>query len=117
MSFRQIFSPTLRVAAVIAPMLACAPAHALGSCEVGDLCTIQTALFGCKDASLIKQWIDTYVDQDRQAADNFIAKQVDAGQCAQFKAGDKLRIVRYLGMRRLMVSRPGQTERFILLLK
>ncbi len=113
MSFRK----ALFVATFVAPVLASPPAQALGSCEVGDLCTIQTSLFGCKDKSLIKRWIDTYVDENREAADDFIAKQVTAGQCAQFKAGDKLRIVRYLGMRRVEVERPGESERFIVLLK
>lgn len=113
MSFRKALS----VATVLLPVLASPPAQALGSCDVGDLCTIQTSLFGCKDKSLIKRWIDTYVDESKEAANDFIAKQVAAGQCAQFKEGDKLRIVRYLGMRRLEVERPGESERFILLLK
>jgi hypothetical protein len=94
-----------------------APALATEGCRIGDICVMQSPLFGCKDASLIKRWIDLYVDQDRETAEKFIDDQVAAGQCARFRTGDKLRLVRYLGLRRLVVSRPGESQTFIMLLK
>jgi hypothetical protein len=109
---RTVFATGLLVSIIASP-----EARALGSCDVGDLCTIQTALFGCKDSALIKRWIDTYVEENKEAAEAYISEQVKAGQCAEFKAGDKLRITRYIGMRRIEVQRPGETERFIMLLK
>jgi hypothetical protein len=97
--------------------LATSPALAEDPCRIGDVCVIQSPLFGCKDGALIKRWIELYVEIDRAAAESFIADQTAKGECAQFKAGDKLRLLRYLGMRRLEVQRPGDTERFIMLLK
>jgi hypothetical protein len=88
-----------------------------GVCESGEICILQSEAFGCKDASLIKRWVDLYVEESRESADRFIAAQVEAGQCAVFKPGARLRILRYVGMRRLEVQRPGQTQRFIMLLK
>jgi len=105
------------VAAVLFAVWAGQSAWALGSCEVGDLCAIQGAQFGCKDFSLIKRWIDLNVEVSREAAEKFIADQVDAGACARFKEGDRLRILRYIGMRRLEVQRPSETDRYIILLK
>jgi hypothetical protein len=104
-------------AAGLAVLLARSPAWALGSCQVGDLCAIQGAQFGCKDPALIKRWIDLNVEVSRDAAENFIAEQVSAGLCAKFNEGDRLRITRYIGMRRLEVRRPGETDRYIILLK
>jgi hypothetical protein len=63
------------------------------------------------------QALGGYVEENRESADRFIAAQVEAGQCAVFKPGDRLRILRYVGMRRLEVQRAGETERFIMLLK
>jgi hypothetical protein len=114
---RMPFSRTSFAAAVFIPIMMSPPARALGACDVGDLCTIQSALFGCKDASLIKRWIDLNIEISREAAETFIADKVTTGECAQFKEGDKLRITRYIGMRRIEVQRPGETERFIMLLK
>ncbi len=105
------------VAAVLLAAWVGRPAWALGSCEVGDLCAIQGAQFGCKDPGLIKRWIDLNVEASREAAESFIAEQVEAGICARFKEGDRLRIVRYIGMRRLEVQRPNETDRYIILLK
>jgi hypothetical protein len=85
--------------------------------ESGEICILQSEAFGCKDASPIKRWVDLYVEENRESADRFIAAQVEAGQCAVFKPGDRLRILRYVGMRRLEVQRAGETERFIMLLK
>jgi hypothetical protein len=111
------FSREIFAAAVLIPILAGSPARALGSCEVGDLCAIQGPQFGCKDSSLIKRWIDINIETSREAAEAFIAEQEKAGICAQFKAGDHLRILRYIGMRRVEVQRPGETDRYIMLLK
>jgi hypothetical protein len=105
------------IAAILLVFFASPPAWALGSCEVGDLCVIQGAQFGCKDPSLIRRWIDLNVEVSREAAESFIAGQVEAGICAKFKEGDRLRIVRYIGMRRLEVQRPGETDRYFILLK
>ena len=43
---------------------------------------MQSPLFGCKDLSDIKRWIDTYVDQNREAAEKYVDDQVAAGECA-----------------------------------
>jgi hypothetical protein len=95
------------------------PARALATrgCRIGDICVMQSPLFGCKAQSDIKRWIDTYVDQDRDAAEKYIDDQVATGECARFQTGDKLRLVRYLGLRRLEVRRPGESQSFIMLLK
>jgi hypothetical protein len=111
------FSKGFVAAAGLVVVLAAAPARALGACEVGDLCTVQGPQFGCKDLGPIKRWIELNVEVSRDAAENFIAEQVAAGMCAQFNKGDRLRITRYIGMRRVEVQRPGETERYIVLLK
>ena len=103
--------------AALAPLLSAAPAFAFDSCKEGELCTLQSEQFGCKDLSELKRWIDINIEIDRAAGDKYLADQVQAGQCAQFKTGDRLRIVHYMGMRRLEVQRAGQTERFIILLR
>jgi hypothetical protein len=94
-----------------------ARALATKGCRIGDICVMQSPLFGCKDQSDIKRWIDTYVDQDRDAAEKYVDDQVATGECARFQTGDKLRLVRYLGLRRLEVRRPGESQSFIMLLK
>jgi hypothetical protein len=104
-------------AAGLAAILASSPARALGACEVGDLCTVQGPQFGCKDPGPIKRWIELNVEVSREAAENFIAEQVAAGICTKFETGDRLRITRYIGMRRIEVQRPGETDRYIVLLK
>jgi len=106
-----------RLLALVLLMIAATPAAAEDDCKVGDTCVIQSPLFGCKDASLIKRWIDIYIETDKETAERFISDQVAAGQCARFKTGDKLRLLRYLGLRRLAVRRPGESETFIMLLK
>ena len=113
---KEIFAAALLPALLAIPLTS--PAAGMdGACAVGEVCALQSETFGCKDASLIKRWVDIYVDENRDAADRFIAAQAEAGQCAEFKPGARLRILRYLGMRRLEVQRDGETERFIILLK
>lgn len=102
---------------IILTALAGSPARAQSACRIGDVCAIQSPLFGCRDEGQIKRWIDLYVEQDRDAAEKFIADRVAAGECVQFRTGDRLRLLRYLGMRRLEVQRPGDSARFIMLLK
>ena len=94
-----------------------APASAFDSCKEGELCTLQSEQFGCKELGQLKRWVDLNIEIDRAAGDKYLADQVEARQCAQFKIGDRLRIVHYLGMRRLEVQRAGETERFIILLR
>lgn len=100
-------------------VISAAPARALATrgCRIGDVCAMQSPLFGCKDLSDIKHWIDMYVDQNREAAEKYVDDQVAAGECARFQTGDKLLLVRYLGLRRLEVRRPGESQTFIMLLK
>lgn len=105
------------LAALLALAPACQPARALGVCETGAICALQSEQFGCRDLASIKRWVDLYVEQSRETADRFLAAQVEAGQCARFKTGDRLLILRYVGMRRVEVQRAGETQRFILLLK
>ncbi len=108
----------LRILAfLVLTALAPRPAQAQNACNVGDVCAIQGPLFGCRDFGDIKRWIDTYVDQDRETAERYIDAQVAAGECVRFHAGEKLRLVRYLGLRRLEVRRPGESQSFIMLLK
>ncbi len=113
---KGVFGAAL-LAAQLANPFASLAARADGACEVSQICALQSEEFGCKDSSLIKRWVDLYVDENRELADRFIATQVEAGQCAMFKPGARLRILRYVGMRRVEVQRAGETERFIMLLK
>ena len=113
---RMTFSKGMAAAGLVA-VLAGSPARALDSCEVGDLCAVQGPQFGCKDPGPIKRWIELNVEVSREAAENFIAEQVAAGICAKFDKGDRLRITRYIGMRRIEVQRPGESDRYIVLLK
>lgn len=103
--------------AVLIATIANSQARAGGACDIGELCSIQEPQFGCKDYSLIRRWIDINIEISREAADAYIAEQEKAGLCAQFKAGDQLRILRYIGMRRVEVQRPGESVRYIVLLK
>jgi hypothetical protein len=102
---------------VIATTAWAAPGAAEPACKLGDICVIQSPLFGCKEPALIQRWIELYVEQDRETAERFITDQAAAGQCARFAAGDRLVLLRYLGMRRLEARRPGESQSFILLLK
>lgn len=102
---------------VLAAAAWAAPAAAEPACQLGDICVIQSPLFGCKEAALIQRWIDLYVEQDRETAERFITDRAATGQCARFAAGDRLVLLRYLGMRRLEARRPGESQSFILLLK
>ena len=104
-------------AVLLASLLSSPPAEAAGVCESGEICALQSEAFGCKDVSLIKRWVDLYVEANRESADRFIAAQVETGQCAVFKPGARLRILRYVGMRRVEVERAGENEKFIMLLK
>jgi hypothetical protein len=102
---------------VLAAAAWAAPAAAEPACKLGDICVIQSPLFGCKEPALIQRWIELYVEQDRETAERFITDQAAAGQCARFATGDRLVLLRYLGMRRLEARRPGESQSFILLLK
>jgi hypothetical protein len=113
----MFFRKELLFAAALMLFGAGAPGLAFADCRVGDICVLQADLFGCKSLKLIKQWVDIYVDQDRRAAERFIDSEASVGQCARFNKGDRLRIVRYLGLRRLVAHRAGETDNFILLLK
>lgn len=86
-------------------------------CKVGDICTLQGPLFGCKDFADIKRWIDIYVEIDRDAAEKYVDDQIASGECTRFHTGEKLKLLRYLGLRRLEVRRPDDTQSFIMLLK
>lgn len=108
--------PLFAIAIALVPVSQ-ARALATRGCRLGDVCVMQSPLFGCKDQSDIKHWIDTYVDQDREAAEKYIDDRVVAGECARFQTGDKLLLVRYLGLRRLEVRCPGESQSFIMLLK
>lgn len=101
----------------VLPLSAAGSVRADSGCRIGDVCVLQNALFGCKDPSLIKRWIDLYVEQDPDAAEAFVSEETAAGRCARFERGERLILVRYLGIRRLEARRPGDSERFILLLK
>ena len=105
------------VVAVLMATIASSPAHADGACDIGELCAIQDPQFGCKDYSLIRRWIDINIEISREAADAYVVEQEKAGLCARFKAGDQLRILRYIGMRRVEVQRPGESAHYIVLLK
>lgn len=94
-----------------------AAAEMAAGCRIGDICALQGPLFGCKDFSDIKRWIDIYVDVSREAAEHYIDQQVALGQCARFHTGERLRLLRYLGLRRLEVRRPDEFQTFITLLK
>jgi hypothetical protein len=96
---------------------AAAPAFAHADCKVGDVCVLQGPQFGCKEQSLIRRWIDLSIEESREAAESFLSEQAAAGQCARFKTGDELRIIRYLGMRRVEAQRPGDGQSFVILLK
>jgi hypothetical protein len=105
------------LAALLALAPACPPARAMGVCEAGEVCALQSAQFGCRDLASIKRWVDLYVEQSPKTADRYLVAQVETGQCALFKIGDRLRIIRYVGMRRVEVQRAGEADRFILLLR
>lgn len=113
--FRLILALGLACAAA-APPSARAADKTVG-CEMGEVCTLQGPQFGCKDFSDIKHWIDIYVDVDRDAAEKYIDDQVATGECTRFHTGDKLKLLRYLGLRRLEVRRPNDVQTFIILLK
>lgn len=109
--------PLILLSAVASLFAPASLARAEEACRIGDVCTLQDPLFGCRDAELIKNWIDLYVAESREAAERFLSEQAAAGQCARFAAGDRLVPLRYLGMRRLEARRPGESQRYILLLK
>jgi hypothetical protein len=111
------YSSLSRALFVLIAAGAAAPAFAQPDCKVGDICVLQGPQFGCKDASLIKHWIDLSIEENRAAAERFLSERESVGQCARFKTGEQLRIVRYLGMRRLEAQRPGDSQSFIILLK
>jgi hypothetical protein len=97
--------------------LAAPPARAEAGCEAGQLCTLGSEQFGCKELPPLKRWVDLYVETSRVAADRYMDREIESGACARFRKGDQLRILRYVGMRRVEVQREGESQRFILLLK
>jgi hypothetical protein len=103
---------------LIAALLAF-PAHAepKARCAVGDICELTFPLFGCKDGEPLKRWVEIFVDESRERAEDYLTEQTKAGRCMRFEKGDKLRIVRYIGMSRLEASRPDETQRWLMLLK
>lgn len=109
--------PMLLLAALAT--LVAAPAHAEPKvrCAVGDICELTFPLFGCKDGDPLKRWVELYVDHSRDMAEAYLDTEEKSGQCVRFAKGDKLRIVRYIGMSRLEVSRPDETQRWLMLLK
>jgi hypothetical protein len=107
----------LILAALLALAPASLPARAADACETGQICALQSSQIGCKDLPTLKNWVDLYVEQSREIADRYLDGQVESGQCTKFKTGDMLRIIRYVGMRRVEVQRAGSTERYIILLK
>lgn len=110
--------PLLLLAAFPALVLL-APAHAEPKvrCAVGEICELTFPLFACKDGDPLRRWVELYVDDSRAAAEAYLDTQEKAGQCLRFNKGDKLRIVRYIGMSRLEVSRPDENQRWLMLLK
>jgi hypothetical protein len=111
--------PFFRLLVLLAAPPPAAPDRALAEpgCRIGDVCALQSPLFGCRNADLIKRWIELYVDRDRDAAEAFVSEQTAAGQCARFGRGERLILIRYLGMRRLEARRPGEDKSYIILLK
>lgn len=86
-------------------------------CAVGDICELTFPLFGCKDEKPLRRWVEIYVDDSRNAAEAYLTEQENSGQCVRFQKGDKLRILRYIGLSRLEASRPDETQRWLMLLK
>ncbi|MCW2283596.1 hypothetical protein M2323_001368 [Rhodoblastus acidophilus] len=86
-------------------------------CAVGDICELTFPLFACKTGDPLKRWVELYVDESRDVAEAYLDTEEKTGQCVRFAKGDKLRIVRYIGMSRLEVARPDETQRWLMLLK
>jgi hypothetical protein len=109
----------LSIALLCAALIPTAPARSESKprCAVGDICELTFPLFGCKDEKPLRRWVEVYVDEGRDRAETYLTEQVDAGQCVRFEKGDKLRIVRYIGMSRLEAARPDETQRWLMLLK
>ena len=108
----------LNLLAWLAPLAASSPAYALDGCHVGDICVLTFPLFGCRgDTAPLKRWVDLYVDESREAAEAYLDSEEKAGHCARFQVGDRLRILRYIGLSRLEASRPDETDRYTILLK
>jgi hypothetical protein len=109
--------PAALLAIFGAALVAASPAHALDGCHVGEICELTFPLFGCKDATRLKRWVDLYVDDSRDAAEAYLDAEEAAGRCLRFNKGDRLRIVRYIGLSRLEAARPGETQIYTVLLK
>ena len=86
-------------------------------CAVGDICELTFPLFGCKDEKPLRKWVELYVDDGYRQAEAYLNEETDAGHCVRFEKGDKLRILRYIGMSRLEASRPDEDQRWLMLLK
>ncbi|MBB4197871.1 hypothetical protein CCR94_11405 [Rhodoblastus sphagnicola] len=106
-------------AALLCGAIFTAPAHAdpKPRCAVGDICELTFPLFGCKDEVPLRRWVELYVDATPEKAEAYITEQEEAGQCMRFYKGDKLRIVRYIGLSRLEAMQPNGEQRWLMLLK
>jgi hypothetical protein len=100
-------------------LLAPAAAHAAPKprCAVGDICELTFPLFGCKDDKPLRQWVELFVNGSAQKAETYLDQQEDAGNCVRFHKGERLRIVRYIGLSRLEAERPDETQRWLMPLK
>jgi hypothetical protein len=103
--------------ALVAGAPAAAGAEPKPRCAVGDVCELTFPLFGCKDEKPLRKWVETYVDESPQKAEDYLTEQENSGQCMRFFKGDKLRILRYIGLSRLEASRPDNSQRWLMLLK
>lgn len=115
--FARFFAALPCAALLFAPLPPAAAAESGARCKVGDICELTFPLFGCKDGKPLKKWVDIYVDESRDAAEAYLTDEVKAGQCVRFEKGDKLRILRYIGMSRLEAARPDEDQRWLMLLK
>jgi hypothetical protein len=106
-------------AALLCAALAPAPVRAdpKPRCAVGDICELTFPLFGCKDEKPLRKWVETFVDDGQAAAEAYLTDEEKTGVCVRFNKGDKLRIVRYIGMSRLEATRPDEDKRWLMLLK
>jgi len=107
------------VSLVCLPLLAPTPAYAQAKvrCAVGDVCELTFPLFGCKDGEPLKKWVEIFVDESHQKAEEYLTTEENAGRCVRFYKGEKLRILRYIGLSRLEAARPGEDQRWLMLLK
>jgi hypothetical protein len=110
-------SAALAGAAFVSALAPSAPAAAGARCNVGDICELTFPLFGCKNEIPLKKWVEIFVDDSRDAAEAYLSGEVKTGLCVRFEKGDRLRILRYIGLSRLEAARPGEDQRWLMLLK